>query len=189
MKPYLLNKGWKGYALIALSISLLSSCEGAGDVPIERKKMPRFSGSSFNLEEEFVARRGYTSCGMTFEADIVNLGERGSGGQYICIPLGDAAADEAALNLVNMFKPFASIYLTQWAKTENKGVMIDLRSDRQQQGNRVDYNLEKEHSFSIPVIILSDAKSAIRAKGFTQLLNSLPGVTSVKATDQFSIEN
>lgn len=189
MKPLLLNKGWKGYALIALSISLLSSCEGAGDVPVERKKMPRFSGSALNLEEEFVARRAYTSCGMSFETDIVNLGDPGSGSQYICIPLADAAADASAMALINMFKPFASIYLTQWAKMENKGVMIDLRTDRQQQGNRVDYNLEKEHSFSIPVVILSDTKSAIRAKSFTQLMSNLPGVTSVKASHQFSIEN
>lgn len=188
MKPYFFNKGWKGYALLALGISMLSSCEGGGDVPVERKKMPRFSGSGASLEQEFVSRRAYTSCGMAFETDLINLGDPANSSQYLCIPLADAEADAAAFALINMFKPFASIYLTQWAKMGNKGVMIDLRSDRQQQGSRVDYTLEKEHAFSIPVVILSDAKSAIRAKGFTQLMNNIPGVTSVKASPQFSID-
>ncbi|WP_316820341.1 hypothetical protein [Pedobacter gandavensis] len=188
MKPYFLNKGWKGYALLALGISMLSSCEGGADVPVERKKMPRFSSSGASLEEEFLGRRAYTSCGMAFETDIVNLGDPANNSSYLCIPLADAEADASALALINMFRPFASVYLAQWAKMGNKGLMIDLRSDRQQQGSRMDYNLEKEHTFSISVVILSDAKSAIRAKGFTQLMSNLPGVRSVKASQQFSID-
>ncbi|MBC8988220.1 hypothetical protein H9X96_20900 [Pedobacter sp. N36a] len=188
MKPYLFNKGWKNYALLALSICLLSSCEGAGDVPVERKKMPRFSNSGFNLEEEFAGRKSYTSCGMTFETELITLGDPANSSQYICIPLADAEADAAAFTLINMFKPFASIYMSEWAKMNSKGVMIDLRTDRQQQGHRADYQLKKDHSFSIPVVILSDAKSAIRAKGFTQLMGNLPGVTSIKTTHQFTTD-
>ncbi|WP_316839335.1 hypothetical protein [Pedobacter gandavensis] len=185
MKPYLLNKGWKGYALIALSISLLSACEGA-EAPVERKKMPRFSGSGFHQEGEFISRKSYTSCGMTFETDIVNMGTNSNSSQYLCIPLADAEADASAFALINMFRPFATIYLSQWSKMANKGVMLDLRSDRQQQGKRVDYELQNENTFSIPVVLLWDAKSAIRVKAFEQLMANLPGINAVKATHQFS---
>ncbi|MBB2148126.1 hypothetical protein [Pedobacter gandavensis] len=178
MKPYLISKGWKGYALFALSISLFS-CEGAGDLPIERKRMPRFSNSG--LDQEFAGRKAYTSCGMTFETDLVNLGSAGNRSEYLCIPLADANADSSAFAVINMFKPFASIYLSQWAKMGNKGIMIDLRNDRQQQGSRVDYHLTKEASFSIPVVLLWDVKSALRANEFKQVMNSLPGINSIKS--------
>lgn len=178
MKPYLISKGWKGYALFALSISLFS-CEGGGDVPIERKRMPRFSDSGLN--QGFAGRKAYTSCGMTFETETVNLGSAENSSQYLCIPLADANADSSALAVINMFKPFASIYLSQWAKMGNRGVMIDLRSDRQQQGSRADYHLTKEAAFSIPVVLLWDAKSALRASDFKQVMNSLPGINSIKS--------
>ncbi|WP_316751882.1 hypothetical protein [Pedobacter gandavensis] len=188
MKPLFKNKGWKGYALIALSTSLLS-CEGGDAIPNpERKKMPRFNSSGLNQEDEVVSRRAYTSCGMSFETDLVNLDNGTGNNQYICIPLADAEADESAFTLINMFKPFASIYLSQWAKMEKKGIMLDLRSNRQQQGSRVDYNLEKGESFSIPVIILWDSASALRASSFKQLVGNLPGITSVKVTPELSYD-
>lgn len=185
MKPYLINKGWKAFALISLSITL-ASCEGMGDVPMERKKMPRFSDAGLNQQGEFEGRKAYTSCGMTFETDLVKLGSAGNSSQYLCIPLADVAADSSAFALINMFKPFASIYLSQWAKMGNKGIMIDLRSDRQAQGSRTDYHLKNEGSLSIPVVILWDAKSALRADSFEQLMSNLPGINSVKSTPQFS---
>ncbi len=182
MKPYLLNKGWKGIALISISMMFTSCLEGLpSNLPgggSERKKMPRFYDSGLQTISGWNGK-GYTSCGMGTETDLINL-EDATASKYYRVPLADANADASLFAMVNMFKPLAASYLAQWAKTQNRGVLIDLRSNGAQGGSREEYRLEKDNQFSVPVVLMWDAPSALRALSYTAVLKDLPGINSNK---------
>jgi hypothetical protein len=179
MKPYLLNKGWKGIALISLSMMFTSCLEdlaGMGESS-ERKKMPRFYDAQFQ-QSDSMNGKSYSACGMVSEIDLINLDGNGNYGDYVSVPLIDAEADASIFAMVNMFKPFASGYLIDWAKKQNKGVILDLRSNHSGVSTREEFRLATVDQVSVPVVLVWNATSALRAKRFTAILNDLPGVNS-----------
>jgi hypothetical protein len=189
MKPYLFNRGWKAFALISLSIAL-ASCEGMGDkspMP-ERKKMPRFNESAIQQDSKYFGGKGYSSCGLTTEMDLVHVGSNGDNGEYMRIPLPDGSLDEAVFNMISLYKPIAAVFLNQWAKQQGKGVIIDLRSNSRQSSTREEFKVEKKDSFSIPVVFYWDSSSAFRAKTFKDVLHSVNGI-SCKKIAQESFDN
>lgn len=187
MKPYLLNKGLKGIALISLSMMFTSCLEGLPDAPggSERKKMPRFYDTGLQVSEGWNGKR-YTSCGMASEENLFNLNGYAGTSEFYRIPLGDPGADESLFAMINMFKPIAARYLAQWAKTQNRGVLVDFRSNDSQTGLRQEYQLEKDNQFSVPVILVWDASSAFRAQSFVAVLKDLPGIKSKRINNNVS---
>lgn len=179
MKPYLLNKGWKGIALISISMMFTSCLEDLAGLAgnSERKKMPRFYESQFQ-QSNVMNGKSYSSCGMVSEIDLINLDGNGNYGDYVSVPLIDAEADASIFTMVNMFRPFAASYLTDWAKNQNKGLILDLRSNHSGASTREEYNLATGDQFSVPVVLVWNATSALRAKRFTAILNDLPGINS-----------
>ncbi|MEQ7799939.1 hypothetical protein ABDJ41_08995 [Pedobacter sp. ASV1-7] len=179
MKPYLLNKGWKGIALISLSMMLTSCLDDlSGGAPgAERKKMPRFYDAQFQ-QSKALNGKSYSSCGMISEVDLINLDSYGNYGDYYSIALTDSEADESVFAMVRMFKPLASGYLADWSRKQNKGMILDLRSNQSGSSTREEYLLENGQQFSVPVVLVWNAASALRAQRFTALLNDLPGINS-----------
>ncbi len=176
MKTYLLKIGWKGIALISLSMMATSCQELPGVAPNERKKMPRFYDAP--LQANALIGKGYSSCGMVSDMGLINLD--GNYGDYLSVPLADSELDESIFAMVIMFKPLASSYLSEWAKTQDKGVILDLRSNHSGTSTREEYRLENGNQFSVPVVFVWNAASALRAKRFTSILNDLPGISSTK---------
>ena len=135
-----------------LAIVIFLGCAGAGPGRPERKKMPDLTD-------------------FPFHTGVIDIGTA----SFISVALPDPAYDSAAMGLISSYEPFAVPLLTEWAKQEGKGVVVDLRS-RPDGGMRADYTIDRSGAFSIPVIFLWDQASAGRAAAYINVLQSLSSV-------------
>ena len=132
---------------LGLAVGIFFGCAGGGPNRPERKKMP----------------------------DLASWGSATSPTGFLEVALPDPAYDSVAMGLIASYEPFAVPLLTEWAKQEGKGVVVDLRS-RRDGGLRADYTIDRPGAFSIPVIFLWDQASAGRAASFIEVLQTMPSI-------------
>ncbi|WP_316818132.1 hypothetical protein [Pedobacter nyackensis] len=176
MKPYLLMKGGKALALLSLSV-LLSACEYSLEVPEDQERKTLFE---IDHSRQNPGIKGYTSCGIGAEEPVEDTSDGINTKEMLQIPLPDLEADEKLLSRLEKFRPLAEKFLAQLSKAKSDGVLLDLRADRKKSGFREDYVLEKEDDFALPVIILWDEASVLRAEKIKTELSSLPEISTRK---------
>jgi hypothetical protein len=69
--------------------------------------------------------------------------------------------------------------LSQWAHSEGKGVLVDLRNDHSAGSTRTNY-LVQSPDFSIPVVLLWNTSSNSRVKAAISMLQSMPAVKCIQ---------
>ena len=146
---------------LGLAVGIFFGCAGAGPGRPERKKMPDLTDWAL----------GASPADFPFHTGVIDIGTA----SFISVALPDPAYDSAAMGLISSYEPFALPLLTEWAKQERKGVVVDLRS-RPDGGMRADYTVDRSGAFSIPVIFLWDQASAGRAAAYINVLQSLSSV-------------
>ncbi|MCX2454256.1 hypothetical protein OQX61_23495 [Pedobacter sp. PLR] len=178
MKPYSSMKVWAAIALFSSSVLILS-CGDYYGVPEsdERKTMPLDSFEVAETKTPLLAKT-YTFLGMKFNTELVSLQDGVDHSDFLSVQL-NSETGETVLNLIKTVKPFMATYLKEWS-AENKGIMLDLRNNPTETGEKEAYSLEKEETFAVPVIIRWDAGSASNAEEFKAALNNLPGITARK---------
>lgn len=163
--------------LIGTIFSLcLCGCSGAGGVG-SRKKMPEFNN---NVGEFSTIQPGYlysqqintSTTGFTSGYTSVNFNGHATECMVITLP---ASADLEILNLLNLYKPIATMLLGQWAKQEEKGVVIDFRSKNPTEEKRAEYLISSDYNPDIPVVLLWNTESASRANAYLAQAMELPG--------------
>jgi hypothetical protein len=85
--------------------------------------------------------------------------------------LSDPANDSALVSLLNTYRPIAIPMLTQWAKEQQGGIVVDLRASESEVPQSASYLIQRENAFTIPVELIWDSRSASRAAYFLQLAN------------------
>lgn len=161
-------------AVAILLAGALVSCGAGPSAPPERKKFPMFSdnGQAADIPLNLAVPEAETS--RPFATGYVDLSSDGTTSSYYSIALPDPGYDSLAFSLVNNYKPLALSLLSQWAK-QNGGVgfIVDLRSSASN-GKRQDYSVQFEGK-KLPVVLLWDSKSAVRAQSFLNSARQIPG--------------
>ena len=178
MKPYLSMKVWAAFALFSSSVLILS-CGDNFEVPEsgERKTMPLDSFGIAEINKPLIAK-SYNFLGMRFETELITLQDRVGKNEFLCVQL-NSGTEETVLNLIKTFRPFVSGYLKEWSG-EQKGIMLDLRENRAETGERAEYSLEKQDAFVVPLLLLWDANTTSKAEKFKAELSDLPNVNAKK---------
>lgn len=170
MKLFMLP-GWRICTTFLLAV-VLYGCSGGASKP-QRKKMPELN----NLGGDAISFAGDATglLNLPFQARYVDAMSGGKATSFLAVQLPDAGYDSMALSLAQTYQPLALPLLTQWAQQEGKGLMLDLRNNSNAEGQRSDYVVEGT-SFALPVVILSDRRSAQRIPSFLDLVKALPGL-------------
>lgn len=164
------------YSLLIVSSGVLFSCSvPGGKTRPERKKMFNMNDQVSAGECTFVSA-GYGVQEAPFAMHDVTMTVNGIRGTYLSLALPDATYDSTAIAMALTCKPFAVPMLTQWANVEKKGVLFDLRNNKNKNEIRTDYIVETPGMFSIPVIFLYDRLSAGRMAGFVNVIQSVPAL-------------
>jgi hypothetical protein len=111
-----------------------------------------------------------------FSTGEVGVQTGGTQSVFHSVALPDASYDSLAMHIIAGQQSSAVSLLAGWARQEEKGVVIDLRSSATETGHRVDYTLERSGEFSIPVIFLWDSFSEARAAAFIDIIHSVPAI-------------
>lgn len=106
--------------------------------------------------------------------------------EKVPIHLADPANDEAVVNLLNTYRPFAIPMLTKLAKEQHGGIVVDFRANGSMEQLSATYLIKRDNLFSIPVQLLWDGRSATRAAYFLKLANGYKEVSITKLSDGFA---
>jgi hypothetical protein len=181
------NKQFFAGALFAIAGMAFASCD---------QKPPRKTLPSLSITDEIEGaytpfQKDYPESNdvYAFNTSNVDMVTGGTTQACISIPMSDAGSDSAIIHLLDTYKPFAIPLLSQWSKQGRNGVVLDFRSANSKvlgdAGGRADYIMEKENSFSVPVIFLWDKTSESRALGYMTIFKAYTSesLVSVRKTE------
>jgi len=151
-----------------------TACGGGPQKPA-RKKMPEFN--RLGISEQFNSP-GTTAdwANFPFSTGEVDVQSNNTQSVFHFVALPDAGYDSLAMHIIAGRQSEAVSLLAEWARQEEKGVVIDLRSRAAETGHRTDFTLERPGEFSIPVIFLWDRSSEARAAAFIDIMHSVPAI-------------
>jgi hypothetical protein len=162
----------KGIGLLLL-LSGFYGCRGRP----ERKKMPEFTGLSFEGEPLFQSQEPGTKDWPFYTGDTtIMTGGRNS--NFLSIAMPYPAYDSLAWGTIKAYEPFAASFLMGWTRLEKDGILIDLRSNAGRETHRADFQMEVRESAMLPIslVFLWDAPSVARAASFIAALHLLPEI-------------
>ncbi len=114
---------------------------------------------------------------------MVDLSVDGTGASWLTFPLPNASYDSLAFSLAETYRPVAGPLIQQWARNNDNGIVLDLRS-----GNhgvqRATFSVETPVR-SIPVVLLWDRFSAFRASAYLRTLKTVPGIKTLSGAACF----
>ena len=146
-----------------------------------RKKMPDFNRLGIS---EFFYDAG-SPAGLPFLTGEMDVQSGSTQSTFHSVALPDASFDSLAMSIIADHASTAISLLGAWAKQDEKGVVIDLRSNKGEDALRADYTLERTGEFSIPVVFLWDRSSQTRAAAFISVMHSLQSI-QCKHTGSYS---
>ncbi len=161
--------------LILFVLIVQQSCSSGPSVP-PRKKMPELT--SLQGPESYIPySERQSTAGLPFTTGYVDLQVGGGTATLFAVSLPDATDDSLIMNLINTYRPLAVPLLTGWVQQQQYPVLIDLRAHGSQHTQRADFLLQKEGSFTLPVVFLWDSYSAGRAGNYMQLMHTNPAIS------------
>jgi hypothetical protein len=119
-----------------------------------------------------------------FYTSDTTINSNGARTHFLSVIISNFANDSLLMNLVTSYEPIAVPMFEQWAKQNEKGILLDLRTGENNYSNKnishseflIEKILPDDIHISIPIIFLWDNKSALRAENFMNALQDLPEV-------------
>lgn len=165
-----------------LMAGVLQACGGGAGLPKSRNKLPEPELPSGGKKEcRFAeADAGFVS---GFDMGMVDLSIDAAGASWLTVPLPNASYDSLAFSLAETYRPIAEPMIYQWAGSNDNGIVLDLRANKHE-AQRAAFSVETPVR-SIPVVLLWDRSSALRASAYLRTLQTVPGIKAISGAACF----
>ena len=103
-----------------------------------------------------------------------------AGKSYYSVQIAGVANDEAIMDIIKLYRPFAGSVVDMLLHDGKEGALIDCSGQEGSNTERAEFLVKNDKGRSFSVIFIWNSKSAVRASSFMSELQQLSGITSTR---------